>query len=170
MNQNKTNNNENTYENDNYQKPFKEPTFMNTKNQIEEDNQLDLHISPQKKMQVPSFDNPDSFRNISKNNENSNEKVIKVSHIDQFFKNKQSINRDFYKAPSTENSNKQITQYNYGNQNNNEIHENNNMGGMWEDQGQGDFTEEDFKKLEKKALPKDYMGGDIDDDDALKFY
>ena len=162
MNKKQETKNEKKYDNNIYDTPFKEPAFMNTKNQIGEENQIGLNISPQKKMDVPSFKNPDSFRHISKNNENTTEKTIKVSHIDQFFKNKQSINKEFYKVLSNENSNKRIDY--------DENNTNNNIGGMWEEQGQGDFTEEDFKKLEKKALPKDYMGGNLDEDEDLKFY
>ena len=104
-------------------------------------------ISPQKKMKVPEFKEIDSFRNAPKvNQQPETNQVFKVSHIDQFFKNKQSVNKEFYKATSKREG----------------------SGNMWDNNPQPQFTEEDFKKLEQKALPKDYMGQP--DDDDLQFY
>ena len=157
----------------------REPGFENTKNQIPVQERYSGNKSPQKMMNVPEFNDPDSFKQIQVNEPPQKEKkFLKVSHLDQFFKNKQSINNQFYKTPSNPTSNKIIKEPDFVAYNNNRRFEddrseknyynNNNNAGMWEDQNNGDFTEEDFKKLEQKALPKGYMGND--NNDNLKFY
>lgn len=141
-----------------------EPVFEDTTRQVEQTTQM--HISPQKRMQVPTFQNPESFRDVE---EVPKKKLIKVSHIDHFFKNKESINKEFYRTPSQQDSATKISNGGFGVTGKGQgrpdpVRE--TVGGMWEDQAQGDFTEEDLKKLERKALPRDYMGSD----DNLKFY
>jgi hypothetical protein len=136
---------------------MKEPVFANTRHQVAQN----VNISPQKQMHVPEFNQMDSFRNVPKQQE---EKPFKVSHIDQFFKNKTSVNNEFYKVSGRDVDNGQTKR--------GVMRDSDKQAGtMWEETApnQGEFTEEDFKKLEQRALPKNYMGND-DEDDNLKFY
>ena len=152
----------------------REPGFENTRNQVPVQKRFSPKKSPQKIMNVPEFQDPESFRQLQKPGEKK--KVLKVSHLDQFFHNKESINKQFYKSPSNPSSHKIIQKPEFSNKNDGRRFDLNdqsdkhyyNNGGMWEDPNNGDFTEEDFKKLEQKALPKNYMGND--NNDNLKFY
>ena len=111
--------------------------------------------------------------------ENSKKKEVKYSHINQFMHTAQSYDKNIFEQ-SNKNSARDLGNNDYGDVrgqidfetmgvNNIQQQTPSKSSGYWgENNKESDgFTDEDYKRLEKKALPENYMGAN---DNDLKFY
>lgn len=157
------------------------------KNVLKMKSNKNLQNQSEKSMEIPMTMEPEKIQN--KNilvSEYPTNQPVKYSHLDQFMFQPSQIDKNVMKKASNEQklskhslsngtySNQKIDFNTMGMNKDNDIEVDNNGSGFWlkesdtlaknnNERGNNYFTDEDFKKLEKKALPENYMGQNNED-------
>lgn len=157
------------------------------KNVLKMKSNKNVQNESKKSMEIPMTMEPEKIKN--KNilvSEYPTNQPVKYSHLDQFMFQPSQIDKNVMKKGVNEHklskqsisngtySNHKIDFNTMGMDKDNDIQVDNNGSGFWlkesenlaknnNDKGNNYFTDEDFKKLEKKALPENYMGQNNED-------